>query len=79
VKTHIQDFRAMPLDKLALICVIILAVIWCTLLLASAVTILPYGLLVLAVLLIAGYFVYRVIRDRMENKEDDYYEKNIEK
>lgn len=69
----------MPLDKLALICVIILAVIWCTLLLASAVTILPYGLLVLAVLLIAGYFVYRVIRDRMENKEDDYYEKNIEK
>ena len=67
----------MPLDKLALICVIIFAVIWCTLLLASAVAEFPYGLIVLLGLLVAGYFIYRVVRERMENKEDDYYEKNI--
>lgn len=69
----------MPLDKLALICVIILAAIWCIILLASTIAILPYGLPVLLGILIVGYFVYRVIRERLENKEDDYYEKNIEK
>lgn len=69
----------MPLDKLALICVVILAAIWCVALLTSAVAVLPYGLIILAVLCVGGYFVYRVIRDRLENKEDDYYEKNVDK
>jgi membrane protein implicated in regulation of membrane protease activity len=67
----------MPLEKLALICVVIFAVIWSSLLLASAVAAFPYGLIVLLALLVAGYFIYRVVRERMENKEDDYYEKNI--
>jgi membrane protein implicated in regulation of membrane protease activity len=67
----------MPLEKLALICVIIFAVIWSSLLLAGAVAAFPYGLIVLLALLVAGYFIYRVVRERMENKEDDYYEKNI--
>jgi heme/copper-type cytochrome/quinol oxidase subunit 2 len=47
------------------------------LLVASAVAALPFGLPVLIVLLVIGYFVYRVVRDRIENKEDDYYDKNI--
>jgi amino acid transporter len=69
--------RPMPLDKLALICVIVLTALWCGLLVASAVAALPFGLPVLIVLLVIGYFVYRVVRDRIENKEDDYYDKNI--
>jgi hypothetical protein len=67
----------MQLDKLALICVIVVAAIWCALLVASAVAALPFGLPVLFVLLVLGYFIYRVVRDRIENKEDDYYDKNI--
>jgi hypothetical protein len=69
--------RPMPLDKLALTCVIVLTALWCGLLVASAVAALPFGLPVLIVLLVIGYFVYRVVRDRIENKEDDYYDKNI--
>lgn len=67
----------MQLDKLALICVIILAAIWATILLTSAIAMLPYGLPVLIAIAIGGYFVYRVVKERLENKEDDYYDKNI--
>lgn len=67
----------MPLDKLALIVVIIFAAIWSALLLASAVATFPFGLVILFGLLVAAYFIYRVVRERVENKEDDYYEKNI--
>lgn len=32
-----------------------------------------------AVLLIIAYIMVRVILDRVSNKEDDYYDKNVEK
>jgi hypothetical protein len=67
----------MPLDKLALICIIVVAVLWCSVLLAGVVATLPYGLPALVVIAIVGYFLYRVVRDRLANTEDDYYEKNI--
>jgi hypothetical protein len=69
----------MQLDKLALICVIVPVAIWVITLFASALALFPYGLIILAGLMIVGYFFYRVIKERIENKEDDYYEKNIEK
>jgi hypothetical protein len=69
--------QAVQLDTLALILVLVVAGIWCVLLFASAIATLPFGLPVLIIILIAGYFIYRVVRDRLENKEDDYYEKNI--
>ena len=67
----------MQLDKLALICIIVPVAIWFFIAFVGALALFPYGLLVLVVLLIIGYFFYRVIRERIENKEDDYYEKNI--
>ena len=68
----------MQLDKLALICITVPVAIWIIAIVASALTMFPYGLLILIVLLIIGYFFYRVIKERIQNKEDDYYEKNIE-
>lgn len=69
----------MPLDKLALICVVVVAVIWCSVMLAGVVATLPYGLPALVVLLVVGYFIYRVVRDRLANAEDDYYEENVKR
>lgn len=69
----------MQLDKLALICVIVPVAIWVFTLFVSALALFPYGLIILAGLLIVGYFFYRVIKERIENKEDDYYEKNVDK
>ena len=69
----------MALDKFVLILVVIIGAIWCVIMLLSAVAIYPFGLLILVVYLIVGYIVYRVVRDRMTNKEDDYYEKNVDR
>jgi hypothetical protein len=69
----------MQLDKLALICVIVPVAIWVFTLFMGALALFPYGLIILAGLLIVGYFFYRVIKERIENKEDDYYEKNVDK
>ena len=68
----------MALDKLALIVVIAFAAVWCGIVLVGALTVWPLGLLVLIVFAIVGYFIYRVVRDRLSNAEDDYYEKNID-
>lgn len=67
----------MPLEKLALICVGVLAAIWIIVMLGGIVATLPYGLPALVILLGVGYFLYRVIKDRLTNAEDDYYEKNV--
>ena len=68
----------MPLDKLALIVVVAGAIIWGFLMLAGMIAAWPVGLPFLAIVLIAGYFLYRVIADRLSNAEDDYYEKNVD-
>jgi peptidoglycan/LPS O-acetylase OafA/YrhL len=67
----------MTLDKIALILVIVLATVWAMAMLAGLVASLPYGLPVLLLFAIGGYLIYRVLRDRLDNAEDDYYEKNI--
>ena len=69
----------MALDKLALIIIVIGVVLWGLVMLSGAVAALPLGLPVLMVLAIGGYFLYRVIRDRLTSTEDDYYEKNVDK
>lgn len=69
----------MALDKLALIIVIAGAIIWAFLMLVGMIAAWPVGLPFLVFGLIAGYFLYRVIADRLSNAEDDYYEKNVDR
>ena len=68
----------MPLDKLVLILVIAGAALWALVLLGGIITTLPWGLPALILFLFGGYIVYRVVRDRLSNAEDDYYDKNVE-
>lgn len=68
----------MALDKLALIIVIAPVVVWCGIMLVGAIAIWPLGLPALIVFAVVGYFIYRVVRDRLSSAEDDYYEKNID-
>lgn len=69
----------MPLDKLALIAIVTLGAAWCFVMVAGAVAAWPVGLPVLLFFAIAGYFLYRVIGDRLANAEDDYYEKHVDR
>lgn len=67
----------MALDKLALIAICVLAALWLAVWVFGLVATFPFGLPVIVVLLGAGYFLYRVVRDRLNNAEDDYYERNV--
>jgi len=69
----------MPLDRLALIFVLVPVAIWLAIMLTAAIALFPFGLPVLVVLGAIGYLFWRVLRDRLSNKEDDYYEKNVKR
>ncbi len=40
---------------------------------------LPYGFVGLLLLLSIGVFMTKVVKERLANKEDDYYSKKVEK
>jgi len=72
----------MPLDRLVLILVIVIAAagltVWLSTLAFVAVELSPaVGFMAFPVLLIL-YLVWRVIAERLKNREDDYYD-HIEK
>ncbi|MEM7177624.1 MAG: hypothetical protein AAGD47_09895 [Pseudomonadota bacterium] len=69
----------MPLDKIVLYMVggvaALAAVAYAIALLIGAVEMGLYGILVLIPAGIVIYVVQRIIRERIENREDDYYDK----
>lgn len=69
----------MSLDRLALIFVLVPVVLWVTIMVTTAIALFPFGLIVLVVLGAVGYLFWRVISERLSNKEDDYYEKNVKR
>jgi len=72
----------MPLDKLVLIiiCVIVAAglTIWLGVLFFAALENPQIGFVAVLPIALIGYIVWRVIAERMKNKEDDHYDR-IEK
>ena len=76
-----QKDRKMALDKIALIVVCIGAGIWflTALAITSAASISGLGIPALIFLVAGGWFMWRIIQDRMSNEEDNYYEKNVER
>jgi len=39
----------------------------------------PFGLIILLLLLGVGALLVKVVKERLASKEDDYYDKNVEK
>lgn len=71
----------MPLDKLILILVIVISAAAATIYVASLMLVslqVPGGMLLLIPTALVIYILYRVISDRVKNKEDDHYD-SIEK
>ena len=69
----------MKLDTIMLVLVCIGAGLWALGLIAGMIAAFPFGIPALVIVAIVGFVLYRVIRERLENAEDDYYEKNVEK
>lgn len=68
----------MPLDRLVLIVVCVLAAagitVWLGVTLAAAFA-LPFGWLAILPGALVGYVVWRVVADRLTNPEDDHYDR----
>ena len=51
--------------------------LWLGAMIAGMIVMLPYGLLGLVVLAGFGLLVAKVVGERLANKEDDYYDQNV--
>jgi hypothetical protein len=69
----------MKLDTLVLIILCAVGAVWLAIMVVGMISLWPVGLIGLALISVPGYIIYRVIADRMRNREDDYYEKNIDR
>ena len=69
----------MKLDQAALVLVAVFAGLWLAAVVTGMIAVFPYGLIALVPIAIIAAFLFVVIKQRLENKEDDYYEKNVDK
>ena len=55
----------------------IVAIIWLVVLLIGLVAAFPYGIIGFVALLGIGFLFAKVVKDRLENREDDHYSNNV--
>ena len=55
------------------------ALLWIVGMIAGAIAALPYGLVGLLAFVGVGALFIKVIRERLKNREDDYYSKNVDR
>lgn len=66
-------------EKIGFTCLGVLAVLYVLAMLAGMILAFPFGLLGLIALIGVGALVIKVLKERINNKEDDYYAKNVDK
>jgi len=69
----------MIMEKAGYIILSIVALGWLGVIIFGMIAAFPYGLIGFIVLIGLGLLFAKVVQDRMENKEDDYYSKNVDK
>jgi len=57
----------------------IVVIIWIIAMIVGLIIAFPFGLIGLVAILGLGLLLIKVITDRMKNKEDDHYSKNVDK
>lgn len=67
------------MEYLGYILLAIVAVVWFIVVLIGIVAAFPYGLIGFVALGGIGLLFAKVVKDRLESEEDDYYSKNVEK
>jgi hypothetical protein len=55
------------------------AILWIIGIFAGLIVAFPYGIIGLVILIGFGLLFVKVLKERLANKEDDYYSKNIDK
>ena len=67
------------MEYLGYILLAIVAVAWFVVVIIGIVAAFPYGLIGFVALGGIGLLFAKVVKDRLESEEDDYYSKNVEK
>ncbi|MEM7538998.1 MAG: hypothetical protein AAF639_42970 [Chloroflexota bacterium] len=66
-------------EKIALVFISLIACAYIGSLVIGLILFFPFGLIGLLVLAVVGGLFVKVLLDRLNNKEDDYYVKNVDK
>ncbi len=66
------------MEKTGYIILAVAALIWLGVILFGLIEALPWGLIGFLVLIGFGLLLAQVIKDRLKNREDDYYSKNVD-
>jgi hypothetical protein len=67
------------MEKIAYMLLLIVALCWLLAMFVGMIAAFPVGLIGLVGIAGIGLLFIKVIRERLKNKEDDYYSKNIDK
>ncbi|RLD72079.1 MAG: hypothetical protein DRJ10_18930 [Bacteroidetes bacterium] len=67
------------MERIGYVLLSIVASAWLIAVLAGMIVAFPFGIIGIIVILGLGFLFAKVVKDRMENKEDDYYSKNVDK
>ena len=67
------------MERIGYVLLSIVAAGWLIAILAGMIVAFPFGLIGLIVILGIGFLFAKVVKDRIENKEDDYYSENVDK
>ncbi len=67
------------MENIGYILLAIVAVCWIAAVIIGVIVAFPIGLIGLIAIIGIGFLFAKVIKDRLENKEDDHYSKNVEK
>lgn len=69
----------MTLERTAYAILIALFLVWLVAMIAGMIAAWPFGVLGLLALLAFGLLAIKVLRERLNNREDDYYSKNVDR
>ena len=67
------------MEKIGYVLLALVAIVWLVVVLTGLVMAWPYGIIGLIGILGLGFLFVKVLSDRMDNKEDDHYSKNVDK
>lgn len=57
----------------------VVAICYLVAMLVGVIAAFPFGLIILLALLGVGVLLVKVVKERLASKEDDYYDRNVEK
>ena len=67
------------LEKLGYAILVAVAIAWLVMVIVGLIETLPMGIIGLALIVGIGLLFVKVLKERLTNKEDDYYSKNVKK